>query len=188
MTEQSIREHYFDWMLEKISAEEPPRKKPSYMKLFQHLDSREFIALIGLDENRAAAGVDMRYRYFGNECGYTDHQIANYLDVRPCSILEMMVALSIDLENIMADPDKGCQLGRWFWDMIVSLELDDQYDSRYSRKVVDEKLDRFLHRAYEYNGRGGLFTVENKKRYDMRTIDIWYQSMWHLDEVLEGEE
>lgn len=50
--------------------------------------------------------------------------IASYLDNRPCSVLEMIIALAIRLEeHIMDDPDIGNRTGQWFWDMIVSLGL-----------------------------------------------------------------
>ena len=47
------------------------------------------------------------------------------------------------------------------------------------------KSSTFLNRQYEADGRGGLFIVRNS-RFDLRTVEIWYQAMWYLDEVLEN--
>lgn len=92
-----------------------------------------FTYTIALDGNRYDDGIDLRYR-FGNEQGYRDNMIASYLDNRPCSVLEMIIALAIRLEeHIMDDPDIGNRTGQWFWDMIVSLGLGSMDDSKFDK-------------------------------------------------------
>ena len=77
--------------------------------------------MIPMDGNRAEDGIDLRYR-FGHEQHYSDAMVASFLDDRPCSVLEMMIALSIRCEeHIMDDPDVGNRTGQWFWSMIASL-------------------------------------------------------------------
>ena len=185
MTEEALKQEYFEWIYSICLAEEPPRKKPTYRRLLEYLHSVQFSYILGLDGNRADDGENLRYR-FGADNGYHDGYIAEYLDNFPCSVLEMMIALAIRCEeSIMANPDIGDRTGRWFWDMIVSLGLDDMYDSAFRIGVVRDKVDKFLSRKYARNGEGGLFTVQNKKQYDLTTIDIWYQAMWYLDEQFE---
>ena len=93
----------------------------------------------------------------------------------------MMVALAIRCEeNIMDDPSYGNRTGQWFWGMIVNLGLGFMTDSRFDEKFVDDVIFRFLNREYEPDGKGGLFTVRNCK-YDLRTVEIWYQMCWYLD-------
>ena len=65
----------------------------SYKKLLNRLSEIDFQFSIAMDANREADGLDLRYR-FGNEKHIRNYVINRYLDDRPCSVLEMMVALA----------------------------------------------------------------------------------------------
>ena len=137
-----------------------------------------------MDANRAEDGENLRYR-FAYEKSYDDRMIADILDDRPCSVLEMMAALSLRCEeNIMDDPDSGNRIGKWFFDMISSLGLYDMYDSRFDRRKTDDVIRIFLSHEYAPNGRGGLFTIESCSK-DLRNVDIWRQMCWHLNDITE---
>ncbi len=180
MTGNELFDRYFDWMYQLVVDDRYSNK--SYRKLFARLHDTEFTYTIPMDGNRAEDGIDLRYR-FGREQNYSDAMIASFLDDRPCSVLEMMIALSIRCEeHIMDDPDIGNRTGQWFWGMLVSLGLGSMCDVRFDRYVVDRTLERFLDREYERNGEGGLFTVNNGR--DMRTTEIWYQMNYYLSEVI----
>lgn len=182
MTKNDLIEEYFDWIYSTATSGIDIR--PSYTKLFRKLFSTPFNYILAMDGNRYDDGIDLRYR-FGYERGYSEMLIANYLDDRPCSVLEMMFALALRCEeHIMANPEIGNRVSIWFWDMIKSLGADAYWNSKYSEKDVNYILERFLNRQYDKNGRGGLFTI-NKKRYDMRTTEIWEQAMWYLNEKTE---
>ena len=156
-------------------------KRLSYRKLLTHLHEVEFTYTLPMDGNRAEDGIDLRYR-FGYENDYSEPMIASGLDDRPCSVLEMMIALSMRCEEqIMDDPDIGNRTGQWFWDMIDNLGLGNMSDSKFDNSYVDEMLQRFLNRDYKRNGEGGLFTI-NRRGLDMRSVEIWYQMCWHLQE------
>jgi hypothetical protein len=136
-----------------------------------------------MDGNRAEDGINLRYR-FGREYSYPDAMIEAYLDIRPCSVLEMMTALAIRCEDhLMSDPDIGDRTGQWFWNMLVNLGLGPMDDAKFDRYQVDRILERFLERRYERNGKGGLFTVNNG--FDMRGTEIWYQMNYYLREVIK---
>lgn len=181
MTKDEIVDQYFDWMYQLVVDDRYSTK--SYRKMFSRLYDTEFTYTIPMDGNRAEDGVDLRYR-FGRENGYYDSIIASFLDVRPCSVLEMMVALAIRCEeHLMDDPDVGDRTGQWFWNMLISLGLGYMDDSRFDRYHVDQILDRFLQRRYERNGDGGLFIVNNG--CDMRTTEIWYQMNYYLMELIK---
>ncbi|MBQ3692267.1 MAG: hypothetical protein II931_02980 [Clostridia bacterium] len=184
MTKQDLKKEYFNWMYGLVCSDKRFRKT-SYKKLLKYLHSVEFSYIICMDGNRAEDGVDLRYR-FGYENSIPDYEIADGLDDRPCSILEMMTALSIRCEeNIMDNPEIGDRTGQWFWGMIKSLGLYFMDDSEFERSEADKIIRRFLNHEYESNGKGGLFTVRNCRR-DLRSVEIWYQAMWYLDEVLEN--
>lgn len=182
MTRDELNNLYFDWMYQLVSNDERYSSHLSYRKLLYLLHDTEFTYSIEMDGNRYEDGVDLRYR-FGYKHGVSSAEIADCLDNRPCSVLEMMIALSIRLEeHIMDDPDIGDRTGQWFWDMIVNLGLGSMDDSKFRKDEALEIVQRFLDREYERNGKGGLFTV-NHCRYDLRDIEIWYQACWYLNEV-----
>lgn len=176
---QSLKEKYFDWMCELVRHNE---RRGSYLKLLRYLDSADFQYSIEMDGNRFEDGINLRYR-FGYDNDYLPSLIANSLDVKPCSVLEMMIALSIRCEEIMDAPEKENQTGEWFFNMIDNLGLTDMTDSRFNREYCFQTVERFLEREYEPNGKGGLFTVK-KPKTDMRNVEIWYQMMWYINEYL----
>lgn len=181
MTRNEIIDSYFDWMYFLVCNGRPSKRK-SYRKLFEHLHSRPFTYIIEMDSNREIDGIDLRYR-FAYEKDYDYRMVAAYLDDRQCSILEMMVALSLRCEeHIMDNPEIGNRIGQWFWSMIENLGLSDMSDSKFNKRYTDQVLDRLLKREYERNGEGGLFTV-NHRPIDLRTVEIWYQMCWYLNEL-----
>ena len=186
MNQNELMNEYFEWMYQMVSQNGyfPNR---SFRKLLKQLLETDFYYLIGMDGNRAEDGIDLRYR-FGFENDISQAEIANLLDDRPCSVLEMMVALALRCEeHIMSDSHVGNRTGLWFWDMILSLGLDRMFDARYDSEYVDEIIRRFLDHEYQPNGEGGLFSVQNSSS-DLRGIEIWYQMMIYLNEIIRKEE
>lgn len=181
MTKNELCKRYFDWMCRLVCNNK--YSKTSYRKLLRYLDSVEFTYTIDMDDNRAADGIDLRYRY-GYDHDVDSRIIATYLDDHACSVLEMMIALSLRCEEtIMDDPEYGNRTGQWFWGMIVNLGLGPMTDEHFNVDYAENVMDIFLNREYEPNGQGGLFTVENTDR-DLRTVEIWYQMCWYLNEIM----
>lgn len=175
--QNELRQEYFDWMYQLVCDDRV------HGKLLSHLYDTPFTYILEMDGNRGADGEDLRYR-FGRENGYGDQIIATELDDRPCSVLEMMVALSIRCEeHIMEDDEIGDRTGQWFWNMIVSLGLGSMTDVRYDADRVDDILHRFMYREFKPDGEGSLFTIEHC-RQDMRNIEIWYQMCMYLETIL----
>ena len=184
MTKESLTNEYFCWLCEFVVGE-PYSKSSSYHKLLRYLFTVEFTYTIGMDGNRAEDGTDLRYR-FADECDYAYPIVTAYLDDHPCTVLEMMIALSIRCEDhIMDDPDMGDRTGQWFWNMIVSLGLGPMTDPKFDEEKADRIMEIFLNREYARNGKGGLFTVSNTKT-DMRSIEIWYQMCMYLEDSYDA--
>ena len=182
MTKDRIIDEYFEWLSSVVDGGKHPRHV-SFCKLLHHLHNTEFRYVLRRDQNMADAGIDLRYR-FAIMNGYEDisDRVVMWLD-GPCSILEMMVALSIYCEeHIMDDPNIGNRTGQWFWGMIVNLGLGSMSDNRFNCAYVDEVLDRFLERDYEPDGRGGLFTIRNCNQ-DLRNVEIFYQLCWYINTI-----
>lgn len=181
--QDKINNEYFEWMYN-IVCNDRYYTNLSHRKLLMFLHKQEFIFKIKKDKNRAIDGMTFRYK-FGYETGYTKDEIKEYLDTRPCSILEMMVALAFRIEEqLMYDCEQGNRTGQWFWTMVVNLDLGNMSDSNFDKEYCYYIIDRFLNREYEKNGKGGLFTIEDDR--DMRTTEIWDQAMWYLNYFLDS--
>lgn len=179
MRKHGIQETYFEWIYNMVCDEK--YNMQTYQKLLSYLFDRTFDYELGDDRNRYSDGVDFRYQ-FGYQNDYPMMTIKKFLDNRPCSVLEMIIALAYRLEDqIMDDEEYGNRTAQWFWNMISSLGLAHMNDDQFDLDICEEVVDDFLHRRYEPNGRGGLFTLNNPQE-DLRYVDIWTQAMWYLDE------
>lgn len=177
--EDRIKSDYFEWMYDLVCSGRFAETN-SYRQLLTFLHDTEFIYFVPYDENRAAEGIALRYRF----CLNTDREDMEVYLTGPCSVLEMMVALAIRCEeNIMDDPMKGNRTGQWFWGMITNLGLGSMSDGNFNEWLVNDVVTRFLEREYEPDGRGGLFTVKGWNR-DMRTAEIWHQLMAYINSMM----
>lgn len=180
MDQNELTNAYFAWMYQLVF---PDRNDISYRRLLMYLNNVTFYPVLDMDENRVQDGEDLRYR-FGYENRHIDPGIGTLLDCRPCSVLEMMVALALRIEeSIMADPQMGNRIPHWFFEMLRSLGLDDMTDEMFDRRRVTNIIRNFLERKYAADGKGGLFTIPDSVR-DMRNAEIWYQANWYLDSIL----
>lgn len=184
---KKINEEYLDYIYSLV-CNNPSYSRYSYKKLFSLLHSIEFIYENNddiYDYPRAHDGEDFRFRYFGPSYGYDNDHIDQALNDKPCSVLEMMIALSRRIEDqIMSNTKYGDRISQWFWYMIDSLGLNHMTDLEFDETESRIIIEKFLHRNYGYNGKGGLFIIKNPPR-DLRSADIWAQACWFLNEVEE---
>jgi hypothetical protein len=154
------------------------------MRLLRHLHDIEFRYIIDRDQNQAAHGVNLRWKFAINHYD-ADYAIRITDDWdEPCSVLEMLVALAIRCEeNIMDDPQFGDRTSQWFWKMIINLELGGMSDDSYDDVYVYHVVNRFLNREYSPDGRGGLFYIHDCD-YDLRDVEITKQLYWYLDTLM----
>ena len=177
-----LNKRYFEWMCQLV-CDEKHSDCSSYLTLLEYLHNRDFTYIFEFDGNRAEDGIDLRYR-FAYEHHYDNTLVLNCLDRRngKCSVLELMVALSIKCEEYMDNPDTGDRTGQWFWDMVASLGLADMTDLYFDEVYVEQIIDRFLNRDYAPDGKGGLFTIR-RCRHDLREVEIWHQMCWYLNDI-----
>ena len=163
---------YLMWLMAQVDC------PVEYSRLMTKLGTRAFTWLVRKDANRAGDGMMLRGRYV-NETGA---QATEDLFMRPCSVLEMMIALACRMENdIMYDPEFGNRTPEWFRIMIENLGLDGMDDERYDEEYVNNVLNVFLNRTYYMNGSGGLFPLKQPK-HNQRRVEIWYQMSEYLVE------
>jgi len=151
-----------------------------YLELWRLLLRREFIFINSMDENRAIDGIDLRREYLSSHPGN-----GLMIDAEdPCSVLEMMVALSLRIEyDIMGEIGKECPY-RWMNIMISNLHLDDFKDERiYSGWKSDANyiLDRWMLKDYSANGEGSAFPLEKYDKNQKKMV-IWSQMSEYLNE------
>ena len=180
MTKIELKRRYFDWLCSLIY--DGQRNVDSFTRLLVFLDNIPFTYTISMDGNRFSDGLYLRHR-FGSERRLSGVEVDHCLADKPCSILEMMVALAKRCEEtIMDDPEYGDRTNLWFWGMIDNLGLGRMDNARFDENQARAIIDIFLRREYNYDGQGGLFTVRNPL-VDMRKTEIWYQAMWYLNTI-----
>lgn len=180
-----MNEEYFEWMYDSVCTDPDGNYIPDYRELCRFLHSKDYNYILPMDGNREADGISLRY-HFGWDNKISNPQIASELDIYPCSVFEMMVALCRRIENdIMADDyNYGNRTSIWFFEMLKSLGIEDQTDGYFNERYVEMSIDIFLNNEYEPDGRGGLFSLKNPYR-DLREVEIWDQAMWFLNEYIE---
>ena len=170
---------YLNWLCDFVCDK---RSKKAFSKLLYILYETDFYAVLDRDNNRVADGLELRRRFL-EENGYDVSLEDNIFQDKRCSVLELMVALAIRCEdNLMTNPDIGDRTSKWFWVMLHNLRLDGMTDNTIDENEVNYILTVFIDRQYDYDGWGGLFTVQNPRR-DMREVEIWYQMCWYLSET-----
>lgn len=158
---------YYEWLINKVTD----RSHTRYTELLLHLFEVNFdIFIIERDENRAEWGKTLRYWYTeeGNELDIPED--------KPCSILEMMIALADTCHN---DTEKSVSF--WFWRMASNLGIDIFDDQNYNENELDEMLERFLYRKYDATGHGSLFIVDDPP-VPLFDVELWTQMQWAMTE------
>lgn len=158
---------YFYWLCDRVGYQD------GMEDVLQFLFDHEFTWINRLDENRAIDGLNLREE-FVEECDVR----GDWDDDNPCSILEMLVALSCRVEDeIIGDPDICL-----FWRMIHHLGLDETGNVDLWRRILDDWLERRI----DKDGTGGLFPLQDSIE-NQRRKDIWAQCMNWLNENVYGE-
>ena len=181
MKSSRIASDYFSWICEVVKAD---KKRHSYRNLLEYLDMIEFEYSNDFDSNRADDGMNLRYR-FGYDLGYMRNDILDTFGDKPCSVLEMMVALAIRCEETyMHNPDYGDRTDVWFWEMVENFGFMEEYDENFQPMKVSHTLYKFMNRDYNPDGSdGGMFILSNPRK-DMREYDLWYQLNFYLAEKM----
>ena len=178
-----MKDRYFQWLCEIVGREK------NYSILLDHLHRAEFYFAHHMDANRAEDGKELRTKFLG-EMGVPmppsfDEEV---FFSASCSVLEMIVALSMHMAEALDDCPMMRNVDECFWILIGNLGL-----TRYNDLVwidndaqirVENKLKKFLDRKYTKNGVGGLFPLDHTEN-NLREIEIWYQMAEYLISKVE---
>ena len=150
-----------------------PRR--TYWDLLRTLHIKEFTWFVPNDDNRVVDGLDLRYEFLA-DMQESPSVWENWL-LQPCSMLEMLIALS----RRLAFNGGGESMGR-FWEMMDNIGLRGFNDASHgSPQEVDHILQRVIDRTYDQNGNGGLFPLR-ETNLDQRQVELWYQMNSYLIE------
>lgn len=148
----------------------------SYRSLAAMLDHIPYEPRMIGDGNRASDGIALRD-------GYSDAPMGE------CSVLEMMAALSQEMDYSIRGMIKESGPDIWFGQMISNLGLsmlDDEFwhkNEVEAEDICEEAVQNWQDREYEYDGSGGLFPLKNPKD-DQAKVETWYQMNSYLLEIL----
>ena len=167
-------EEYKDWLFDIIRFDDYCDR---YERLLLYLSGRQFVWSVSHDENRAEDGYSLREKF--SDVDFWTGRLPSR-----CSVLEMMIALSMRCEDVVYDPDCGDRTAIWFWEMVENLGLLGMDNIGFDRGYCKEVVNDLLYRKYDRDGKGGLFRVK-KHDVDMRKSEIWYQMQTWLSENFE---
>ena len=106
------------------------------------------------------------------------------------TVLEILCTLAVECEDkIMHNDEFGNRTAQWFWIMLYNIGINIYDDACYNDRIaekIEEKVDIFVNRMYDYYGDGGAFIV-NRPYYDMREAPLWEQLNWYLTENYRSE-
>lgn len=167
---------YYQWLLEKIDGHKEPYY--DYSLLLNELHSIRFDWGLENDSNRADDGERLRWEYMDEE----NIPDLFYKDGVPCSVLEMLIALSIRCNNeIMWDPRED-HTAEFFWVMIENLDLMRCTDEHFSMAYVHQQIGRWINRDFRRNGKGSPFPLKERNVRDQRKVTIWQQMCGYISE------
>lgn len=162
-----LDELYLTWLYSQIGSVSNRNKERTYWDLTRALFHKEFVWLVPNDHNRVEDGRELRFEFM--EASDMDEVDPDWLDMG-CSVLEMLIALSRRLAF-----EAGGHPREWFFELLENLGLFSYNDnSHFDPEEVDEVIDNLIWRTYAYDGRGGLFPL-NEPHKDQRDEEIWYQ-------------
>ena len=177
MTQNQVASSYFEWLCSLVERSESTNSNYRFTKLLSFLHNNSFRHIHPMDENRANDGIGLR-REFGLISGF-DYSLLT----GPCSVLEMLIALAIRIENdICYDVDYGERIDQWFWNMVVNIGFGGMTDGNWKPHEAEMVLKRFLNREYRANGVGSIFTIHTPGANALE-VDLWTQMLWHFSEL-----
>jgi hypothetical protein len=177
--EAGLTMDYFNFLC-KITGTTAPINEQFHWSLF----AKDFTWTLPEDAARAAAGKKLRDAFIKRYLK-ADDDILSVLD-GPCSILEMLIGLAVEIEAFTISEKNHDYEGRYvkatFNELINNLRLNRLAKDEAGHILNDTLLNSWLERTYSRYGDGGLFPIKWKNCPDQRIRPIWDQALSYLGE------
>jgi len=161
---------YFKWLTDIIAD----RNYYNYHSLLKCLYETPFFWTLPLDSSRASDGIELRLSYAVETGENVDMD-------EECSVLEMLVALSIRIETDITGEPGFSYPEKWFWEMLNNLGLLAEDDMEFDLNSAYNILDNWMSRNIRPDGYGGIFPL-SRPYADQRNITIWDQMSHYINE------
>lgn len=175
MNKLNLWESYGVWLIRRVNF-----SKRNYSSLMKKLHNTPFKWVIERDENRASDGLCYREFFFHSLDSEKIYRQFNE-EMYPCSVLEMLVALAIRVDDEYIGDPSNPHPENIFWEMCCNLGLENMKNDENFEAEFLKKINKFLEKDYDFNGKGGIFPVKHPKK-DHRKIEIWSEMMEYLSE------
>lgn len=147
----------------------------AYGQLLAILWRTDFIAdeTYKTDVNRMESAKSLRDEFASS----IDIDNKEYLKLKDMKVrlIEVMISLAQSINSIISIDD---DIPRYFWNMVVSMEMQKLDDSNFNASSAQKHIDILLEHKYRRNGRGGLFFIKDADpSYNAPMLDIWTQAM-----------
>lgn len=129
------------------------------------------------DHNREEDGRQLRQEFL-RETGLRPDTLDRY----HVSVLEVLAALAIRMENEYIGDPADPHPENIFWEMIGNLDLHQFSDPKFDEYRVRHVLNSWMLRKYDDFGRGGIFPLQDTSWPDQRGVEIWSQMNAYLTE------
>lgn len=161
---------YRKWLLRRVGFRRKgyDRLMDQLLKMPYYWDSK-----FPRDEDRALDGLMLREEYFDDE-----PPLMLFPD---CSVLEMLVAFAIRIDNEWTGDPEEPHPEEIFWEMICNLSLEKQDNFRFDHNIVERFVEIWLRRFYDFEGNRSIFPVEKCEK-DHRKISIWSQMLDYISQ------
>ena len=165
-----ILDEYFQWLCSRVDCSGEPGS--SYYIPLKVMFETEFKVIVPNDINRKVDGEALR-KEFCEEYGYGDEIFED--DREPCSVLEMLVALTERMAWEMMGEVRDNSYGRWFKEILDNLGINRRTGYYRAEEIVNIANNR----EYEDDGNGGYFPMNGPKKSGQflcqKQKEIWYQ-------------
>lgn len=170
---------YEDWLLKKIGLDKSTVFRKYYSKLLIDLHFIEFTYIVDKDKNRAEDGIYLRNEFLE----YNQPETISMAN--PCSVLEMLIALSLRIQTEYIGDQNILPYDNIFIEFLDNLSLLDFDNDHYyidSYRKVNNIVGSWLNRDFNRDGCGSIFPLERRERKypNQRNIEIWGQMQWYI--------
>ena len=180
-----MRHEYFEWLVSKVTSPAVPDDTQARIVLQVLRDIRIQGLPMADDAPRLEDGKQLRTNFI-DDTGLSVHSYDDALKPESgfCTVLELLIALAIRMDDIMRDPVDQCSsVPSCFWEMVSTMVGQPFYPCSYwsfsadmsTAAVVAESSMKFLGRQYDPTGYNGNIFID-VSGVDLRAIDIWAQA------------